>query len=160
LNNAEDSFGGFEMTGLVKFLGGFAVAAMLAAIPAVAGAAEDKDVIDYRQHIMETLDAQTAAIGMIVSTQITEENLVAHAEAIALTAKQALISFKPKVAGGESKPEVWTNWADFEKRMNDFVEKTDKLAKSAKTGGVPVVMEQMVDALTCKSCHDLYRQKK
>ena len=150
------------MTGLVKFVGGFAVAAMLAAAPMVASAADDanKDVIDYREHIMKTLDSQTAAIGMIVSTQITEENLVAHAEAIAITAKQALASFKPNVPGGESKPEVWKNWPDFEKRMNDFVAKTELLAKSAKTGGVPVVMEMMVDALTCKGCHDIYREKK
>ncbi len=149
------------MTGLVKFAGGFAIAAMIAAMPLVAGAAEDpKDVIDYREHIMKTLDAQTAALGMIVSTQVTDENLVAHTEAIAITAKQALASFKLNVPGGESKPEVWKNWPDFEKRMNEFVEKTDKLAKSAKTGGVPVVMEQMVDALTCKGCHDVYREKK
>ena len=148
------------MTRFAKFVGGFAVAiAMVVALPIVARA-DDKDVIDYREHIMKTLDAQTAAIGMIVSTQIGEDNLVQHAEAIALTAKQALKSFEAKVPGGESKPEIWANWPDFEKRMKDFVEKTDKLAVSAKTGGVPVVMEQMVDALTCKGCHDVYRNKK
>lgn len=148
------------MTRMVKFVGGFAVAvAMVMALP-MAARADDKDVVDYREHIMKTLDAQTAAIGMIVSTQIGEDNLVAHAEAIALTAKQALKSFEAKVPGGESKPEVWSNWPDFEKRMNDFVEKTAKLAASAKTGGVPVVMEEMVDALSCKGCHDVYRNKK
>ncbi len=148
------------MTRFAKFVGGFAVAvAMVTALPIIARA-DDKDVIDYREHIMKTLDAQTAAIGMIVSTQVGDDNLVAHAEAIAVTAKQALKSFEAKVPGGESKPEVWSNWPDFEKRMKDFVEKTDKLAASAKTGGVPVVMEQMVDALTCKGCHDVYRSKK
>jgi cytochrome c556 len=144
---------------LVKFFGGIAVVAAMTVAPMVAHA-DDKDVIDYRQHIMKALDAQTAAIGMIVSTQIPEDNLVQHAEAIAMIAKTAKKSFEAKVVGGEAKPEIWANWADFSKRMDDFVAKTDKMAKDAKTGGVPVVMEQMVDALTCKGCHDVYRQKK
>jgi cytochrome c556 len=144
---------------LAKFLSGFAVAAVMIAAPMVANA-DDKDVIDYREHIMKALDAQTAAIGMIVSTQVPEDNLVQHAEAIALIAKTAKKSFEAKVLGGEAKPEIWANWADFSKRMDEFVAKTDKMAKDAKTGGVPVVMEQMVDALTCKGCHDVYRNKK
>jgi cytochrome c556 len=149
------------MMRLVKFVGGFALAAaMTIGAPMSAQALDDKDVIDYRQRIMKALDAQTAAIGMIVSTQIPEDNLVAHAEAIALMAKTALKSFEPKVQGGEAKPEVWSNWPDFEKRMKDFADKTEKMAKAAKEGGVPIVMEQMVDALSCKSCHDLYRSKK
>ena len=148
------------MTRLVKFIGGFAVVAAMAVSAPMVAKADDKDVIDYRQHIMKTLDAQTAAIGMVVSTQVPDDNLVQHTEAIALAAKTALKSFEAKVAGGESKPEIWANWADFSKRMNEFVEKTDKMAKAAKTGGVPVVMEQMVDALTCKGCHDVYRNKK
>jgi cytochrome c556 len=146
------------MTRIVKFVAGVAFAAAAFVLPAQA---EDKDVIDYRQNIMKALDGQTAALGMIVSTQIPEDNLVQHTEAIALAAKTALKSFEAKVAGGESKPEVWTNWPDFEKRMKDFVEKTDKMAKAAKAGGgSQVVIEQMVDALTCKGCHDVYRQKK
>jgi cytochrome c556 len=153
--------GGFQMTRFVKFVGGCAVAAAMAfGAPVVAQAAEEKGAIDYRQHIMKALDAQTAAIGMIVSTQIPEDNLVKHAEMIALLAKQASKSFEANVAGGESKPEVWSNAADFKKRMDDFVAKTELMAQSAKTGGMPVVMEQMVDALTCKGCHDEYRIKK
>ena len=149
------------MTRLINIAGGLSTAVALGAIAfSNVARADDKDVIEYREHIMNTLNAQTSAIGMIVSTQIPEDNLVQHVEAIALTAKQALKSFEPKVQGGESKPEVWTNWPDFEKRMKDFVARTDKLAKDAKTGGTLVVMEQMVDALTCKSCHDIYRTNK
>ncbi len=148
------------MTRLAKLVSGVALVAAMCAAPQIVSAAEDKDVIDYRQHIMKTLDAQTASLGMTVSTQIPPDNFVAHVEAIALTARTALKSFEAKVPGGESKPEVWAQWDDFSKRMNDFVAKTEKLAHSAKTGGMPVVMEEMVDALTCKSCHDTYRNKK
>jgi cytochrome c556 len=149
------------MTRLVKFVGGFAVAVVMAtSAPIVARAADDKDVIDYRQNIMKALDSQTAAIGMIVSTQIPEDNLVQHADAIAMIAKQVKKSFEAKVPGGESKPEVWAQWADFSKKVDDFVAGTELMAKNARTGGIPVVTEQMVSALTCKGCHDVYRNKK
>ena len=146
------------MTRLVKFIGGFAVVAALA-LP-LSAQADDKDAIDYRQSVMKILDAQTASLGMIVSTQIPPDNLIQHTEAIARMAKAAKKSFEAKVAGGESKPEIWANSADFNAKMDDFVVKTELLAKSAKDGGIPVVMDMMVDALTCKGCHDTYRNKK
>ena len=146
------------MTRFAKF--GFAVAVALVFSAPIVARADDKDVIDYRQHVMKTLDEQVAAIGMIVSTQIPDDNLVQHAQAISLAAKTAMKAFQPKVLGGESKPGVWENWADFSAKMTDFVKRTDKLALDAKSGGVQVVMEQMVDALTCKGCHDTYREKK
>jgi cytochrome c556 len=97
---------------------------------------------------------------MIVSTQVEPDNLVAHVQAIALTAQTALKSFEPKIQGGESKPEVWAMWPDFEKKMKDFAAGTAKLVEVAKTGGPNAVNEAMVDALTCKGCHDIYRTKK
>lgn len=148
------------MTRLVKFVGGFAVAVVMAMSAPIVARADDKDVIDYRQNIMKALDSQTAAIGMIVSTQIPEDNLVQHAEAIAMIAKQVKKSFEAKVPGGEAKPEVWAQWADFSKKVDEFVAGTEQMAKNAKTGGIPVVTEQMVTALTCKGCHDVYRSKK
>jgi len=145
------------MTRFTKFA--VALAVMMSASPLVAQA-DDKDVIDYRQHIMKTLDEQVASIGMIVSTQVEPDNLVAHVQAIALTAQTALKSFEPKIQGGESKPEVWAMWPDFEKKMKDFAAGTAKLVEVAKTGGPNAVNEAMVDALTCKGCHDIYRTKK
>ncbi len=125
-----------------------------------ASAFEDQDIIDYREHIMVTLDEQTAALGMLMATQIPPDNLAAHAEAIALTAKQALKSFEPKVQGGESKPLVWEQWADFSERMNSFAKKTEALAVTARTKGQDAMMTEVVDALSCKGCHDVYRNKK
>ena len=79
----------------------------------VASTADDQDVIDYRRHIMETLKSQTAALGMIMSGAIPDDNAVAHIDNIALTASTALKSFEPKVEGGDAKPEVWSQWDDF-----------------------------------------------
>lgn len=123
--------------------------------------ADDQDTIDYREHIMDTLGAQTEALGMIMSNSIPNDNAVAHLEVIAGTAQMALKSFEPKVAGGEAKPTVWSDWPDFSKRMNDFAKRTAAVAKLAKEKGFDAVPSaDLLDALSCKSCHDVYRDEK
>jgi cytochrome c556 len=142
---------------------GLAIAAGLTAavLAFSAAAAEDKDIIDYRQHIMRTMEEQTAVIGMIVSGAAPEEGMKASAEVIALSASIALKSFEAKVQGGKSKPEVWAKWDDFSARMKTFVEKSAALSAVAKKGGsVSELTSVLVEALPCKECHDVYRQEK
>jgi cytochrome c556 len=122
--------------------------------------ADGQDNIDYRQAIMKQLDAEAAALGMIVSGQVPPDALSSQTRALASSAKGALKAFEPKVPGGEAKPEVWAKWDDFSKRMQTFVQKSEEMAKVAETGNVQKVTELMIDALPCKSCHDVYRQKK
>jgi cytochrome c556 len=131
---------------------------VLALMPAVA-AADDQDSIDYRKHIMQTLHAQTSALGMIMSGAIPDDNVIAHIDTLAITAATALKSFEPKVEGGDAKPEVWTNWDDFAARMNDFAAKTAQMAKTAHEQGKDEALLQAVDALSCKGCHDDYNTK-
>jgi cytochrome c556 len=126
----------------------------------VAAYADDQDVIDYREHVMNSLSEQAAALGQILSGAIPDDNLVAHMDAIATVAATALKSFEPKVPGGEAKPEVWNQWPDFSKRMNEFVQKTAEMAKIAKTQGKEEAVAKAMDALTCKSCHNVYRLEK
>ena len=122
--------------------------------------ADDKDVIDYREHIMNTLNEQAAALGQILSTIVPDDNAAAHVDALALTASTALKAFEPKVLGGESKPEVWANWADFSKRMNEFAEKMAQASKDVHSGKKDEVLLNITDSLTCKGCHDVYRDEK
>ena len=98
-----------------------------------------------------------ACCGSIV---IPGDNAVAHIEAIALTASTALKAFEPRVLGGQAKPEVWSNWADFSKRMNEFVQKTRQAEKIAKEQGKDAALAMILDALPCKGCHDHYRDEK
>jgi cytochrome c556 len=125
-----------------------------------AGHADGKETIDYRQHIMKTLNEQSAALGQILSTTVPGDNTAAHLQAIALAASLALKAFEPKVPGGEAKPEVWSNWADFSKRMNDFARKTAEMAKISREQGNDAALANVVDALSCKGCHDVYRAEK
>lgn len=121
---------------------------------------DDKEVIDYRQHIMKTLNEQSAALGQILSTTVPGDNTGAHIQAIALAASLALKAFEPKVQGGEAKPEVWSQWPDFSKRMTDFAQKTAEMAKLAREKGNDAALANVVDALSCKGCHDVYREEK
>jgi cytochrome c556 len=131
----------------------------LALVPAISGA-DDQDVIDYRKHVMDTLQAQTSALGMIMSGAIPDDNVVAHLDIIAATAATALKSFEPKVEGGDAKPEVWARWDDFSARMNEFAERTATMARTAHEQGKDEALLLAMDALTCKQCHDVYRVKR
>jgi cytochrome c556 len=130
--------------------------AFFGTLPTVARAG-DLENIAYRQNIMKTIDAQAAAIGQILSGEVPDDQAVAHFESIALAASTALKSFEVKSLGGESKPEVWSNWADYSKRMLDFAQKSAEVVKVGKTQGKEAALAMALDALPCKSCHEKYR---
>lgn len=138
----------------------FAVVTMfLLSAPAAMGS-DDQDVVTYRELIMKQLDAEAAALGMMVSGQVPADALSLEAKSVANAAQAALKAFEPKVPGGEARPEVWAKWPDFQKRMQDFAKKSAEMAKVSESGNVAAVTELMVDALPCKECHDVYRNKK
>ncbi len=125
------------------------------ALPVVAA---DQDVIQFREAVM-TFDEQTAALGQIVSGAAPDENFVSHMQSLAFAASAALKAFTPKVPGGEAKPVVWSNWADFSKRMSDFAQLTADGAKIAKEQGKDAAMDKLTNyADSCNGCHDMYRQ--
>jgi cytochrome c556 len=137
------------------------VLAAVAGLQFPAGArADNQDVIDYRQYIMNTLNEQAAALGEILSGAIPDDNVVSHIDALALTAATALKAFVPKVPGGEARPEVWSQWDDFSRRMNDFAQQTASMAKIAHAQGKEAALAKVMDALSCKKCHDSYRREK
>lgn len=127
---------------------------LLAALPC---RADDQDVIDYRTHIMKTMGEQLDAIGMILENKAPPDNFATHMKVLAVAATQAKKAFEPKVVGGNSKPEVWANWADFSKRLDELVANTAELATAAQHESVAAVGGKMRSALKCKSCHDTYR---
>ena len=127
------------------------------AMPGTASA-DDEDAIAYRRHIMHSLQEQTAALGKILSGAVPDDNAVAHMEALALIASTALKSFEPRVPGGDSKPEVWSDWDDFSSRMEEFARLTAKMAQAARDEGKDAGLSHAIEALNCKGCHDVYRK--
>jgi cytochrome c556 len=129
--------------------------------PPAAVSQDDADAIILdRQLVMQQLDKDTKALGEIVAGLRPPDKMADHAKAIAKGAKDAFKAFEPKVGGGGSKPEVWSNWEDFSKRMQAFATASDAMAKASETGNVVAVSELMIPALPCKQCHDIYRFQK
>jgi cytochrome c556 len=121
--------------------------------------ADDQETIDYREHIMKTMGEQVAAMNQMRQAKIAPDNLAVHAEILAVTAATAKSAFTPKVAGGKAKADVWANWQDFSKRLDDLVAATSDLAKTAKQGGLAATAPKLQE-LPCKGCHDTYREEK
>jgi cytochrome c556 len=155
------------MTRFNLSIAGVVAGLMLPALPAMAtdkanAPAEkpaEKDVVAYRRHLMITLNEQSGALGMILTKSIPDGDAVAHLEAIALTASYATKAFAANVEGGEARPEIWTKWPDFARRMDAFAAKTALAAKTARERGPEAGLTNILDALTCKACHDIYRDE-
>lgn len=128
--------------------------------PATVDQADADAIILDRQLVMQQLDKDTKALGAIVAGSSPPDKMADHAKAIAKGASEATKSFEQNVPGGAAKPEIWINWADFSKRMQDFVTNSEAMAKASETGNVVTVSELMIPALPCKQCHDVYRIKK
>src|ERR1700709_1762215 len=105
------------------FVRGIAKGLVLATLACLTSAAlaDDADAVDYRKHVMKSLGEQLAAVEMIVAKKAPPDAFAVHVKTIAITATQAKSAFEPKIAGGNSRPEVWTNWADFSKRLDAMV---------------------------------------
>lgn len=142
-----------------------AVAASAALFSWQASGAEDakvqaEGIIFERQQIMDQLGKDADALGKIVAGQLPRDRLAATAGAIAQGAKESVEAFKQQVPGGHTKPEAWTNNADFAARMEKFAKNAEVMAKAGEAGNMAEVLNVMVDAMPCKECHDLYREKK
>lgn len=119
---------------------------------------DDQETIDYRGHVMKTMEEQIAAISQMQKSLIAPANLTVHTEILALTATTAKNAFAPKVAGGRAKPELWANWQDFSKRLDELVAATADMDKVAKAGGLAAAVVK-IQSLPCKGCHDNYLQE-
>ena len=58
----------------------------------------------------------------------------------------------------EAKPEIWTNWADFQLKMKAFETESAALATLSKGGDFEKIKVQFGKVGdTCKGCHDKYK---
>lgn len=125
-----------------------------------AAQADDQDVMNYRKQIMRTMSEQAGAMNMTLQGKAPAEAFATHVKTLHLAATQALKAFEPNVPGsegGESKPEVWSQWDDFSKRMNELVANLEALDKAAAEGGAAKAGPMIQQAMTCRGCHDTYR---
>ncbi len=123
-----------------------------------AAMASDQDAIDYRQHMMNTLDAQFNAVALILTGQAPDKNLLLHMEAMLVAATLGHTAFEPKALGGRSLPQVWEKWDDFSAKMKEFEASLAKAVAATKTEGAAGAL-QGLEFVSCKKCHDVYRKE-
>lgn len=136
------------------------IAPISAPIAAVIDPVEAAGLIFERQQVMLQLEKDAEQLGLIVAGLAPKKKLAEMARAVANGAKDAEASFQTRIEGGRSKPEVWSNYSDYNQRMQAFVRKSDDMAKMAEAGNFNGVIESLNDALPCKACHDTYRAPK
>ena len=91
-------------------------------------------------------------------------------EAVRYSDLLAQLSTVPKGFFGEgsdkagetrAKPEVWTNRADFDSRMDKMVNEVAKLSQTARNGDAAALKKAVHDVdAACTACHDDYRVKR
>src|SRR4051812_39273935 len=79
----------------------------------VVARADDQDAVDYRVHIMKTMDEEVGAINLILQKKAPAESFATHVKVLAVTAKTAKKAFEAEVPGTHAKPDIWKNWPDF-----------------------------------------------
>ncbi|MAI05933.1 MAG: hypothetical protein CBC47_02195 [Alphaproteobacteria bacterium TMED87] len=122
---------------------------------------KDSDVIKYRQNLMKSLQYHAGALGSIMRKKVEfTDNFAYHADAIEAISRSAQNAFKPKVIGGTSSPDIWTNWEDFNQKFFNLANSASEVAKIARAEGVDKASKQVSSLFVCKSCHDIYRIEK
>ena len=136
-------------------------------IGARAGAADvvkPEDAVKYRQSVYTLIKWNFAPIDTMVKGEVPydADAVARHAAFLEMLSKMPLEGFTPNsdVGNTKAKPEVWKNWQEFEKLMNNFQEAAARLYQAAKSGDQNAVKTQFGNtAKACKGCHDKFRQE-
>lgn len=142
----------------------FALAAGLALVFAPAPTrAQPTPVQEYRQLLMESLDAHNGAVRAIVGGEVSMAgHLAAHARGIQGVAGMLLEIFpEGSEDGTRASPDIWDDWEDFTQKVMALQEAAAGLVSAAETGDADAVAEaaQGVNA-SCRSCHQAYRLRR
>ena len=135
---------------------------------AIASAADSKpeDAVRYRQSVYTVIGWNFKPIGAMMKGEIPFDAaaVARHAQYVEMMSKTAIEGF-PKGSGPdavkntEAKPEIWTDWNQFETKMTDFQQEAAKLVEVAKGGDQGAIKAQFgKTAETCKACHKEFRK--
>ncbi len=120
--------------------------------------------IEYRQKLMSTIGSNMGAISDILKNQLEVPGGVAnHAGQMADAAALIAPAFRNPLTEGatDAKPEIWRDWAEFEKAISDYEEAARALAAAAE-GDDPGAVGPAMRGLgkSCGGCHKPFRKPK
>ncbi len=124
---------------------------------------QPEKVIRYRQSAMAMIGWNFSPLGAMVKgkTAFDAKEFSRRADRLEFLGPQLLEGFsKGSDSGAETdaKPEIWTDFDNFQAMLNDYIGESKKLADVARNGSEADMKEQFKKtAESCKTCHDKYR---
>jgi len=138
-------------------------AGMALAIAGVAASAGAANPMEERQATMKQVGQTMKEASAYSSTQTPFEaaKMKGLMDGIGASAKK-LHGLYPVGSGADPKsaadPKIWTNKADFDKRLTEMSTLAAMAGKTTSTDTFKPAFSAL--GATCKSCHDVYRKKK
>lgn len=120
---------------------------------------EAQGIIFERQNLMLQIEKDAELLGEIAAGIKPPDKLAEVTKSMAESAEAAKGAFEPNVPGGRSKPEIWSNWPDYLRRMNEFSATANRLAELGAKRDLSGVTNAL-GGLPCKECHNVYRGPK
>ena len=73
---------------------------------------------------------------------------------------EAFQHFGEGTQGGNAKPDLWANMADFEAGRDKMIDAVAALNEAAQTNDLNAIKPKMGDlGGSCKACHDAFKEK-
>ena len=137
---------------------------LLVGVAQADGHEKDAARLKYRQSLMSIVGTNMGAIGDIMKNQLALPGAIAnHAGQMAESAALIAPAFEKQITDGptDAKPEIWQDWAKFEKAIADYAEAARGL-QTAAAGADPAAVGPAMKALgkSCGGCHKPFRKPK
>lgn len=140
-----------------------AVAGVLVGVPSVVSLAQDaKALQEQRTAFMKQLGGSMGLLSKIAKGEAEYSPAAVAAAETVLANSAKLTSMFPQnstTAETRAKPEIWADWANFEKAASAVKDPATKLVVAAKTGDKAQIGAALGPVgKACGSCHDTYRK--
>lgn len=126
-----------------------------------AASAEESAAVKYRQTTMKAVGGHMGAIGAIAKGQVNHPgDLAVHTSSLAALSGIVPGVFGSDATGGDALPEIWSEPAEFKKRLDAFRTAATDLDALVK-GGDMTNFGKAVGAVgdACKGCHDNFKKE-
>ncbi len=141
----------------------FAAALLAGPVHAENAPSKAEQALKFRKAAYQVLAWNFGPMGAMAQgkTPYDAKEFALRAERVAAVAPMLAEAYGPEtkgVAGSKLKPQMWANRADFDAKLENLVDRSAALAKTAKAGNFEQSKAAFFDAAnTCKACHDKYR---
>ena len=143
-----------------------AAACAAGVVPIAAAQSKADTAIRYRQGLMNVIGWNFDQLGAVVrhTGTLDTKEFALRAERLAALGPQIAEGFPAgsgsadKVAVNDAAPEIWSDAAGFQAKLDAYIAESKKLAESAKSGDEAQMKAQFRKVSdSCKACHDKYK---